>query len=225
MYYFNQFPQILYTFDENLFEYSSVVNIFARVKVLNSVLENALVYYEYPVKDSDTAPIIAFKYYGDALRHWMVYFANDVVDPYFDMPLNNFDLQNNIIEKYGSLANAQITLHSVVQYVNVTTSLAGTSNTISYQSTLQQPFTYDFTKNTLQPVTLPSIEYPEIDQGTSVCTLPDGSVVTTHTVWVAINAYDYYMNQNEEKRTVKLLDSQYAAPIEQQFQQLMNSST
>jgi hypothetical protein len=223
MYYFNSFPTILYSFDPNLFEYSAVVNIFARVKLINAVLDNSLVYYSYPVKDSDTAPIIAFKYYGDALRHWIVYFANQVTDPYFDMPLNNADLENNLVVKYGSLSNAQATLFEVTQYVNVTTVFQGSSNTISYQSTLQQPYSFNFTTNQLEGVTLPSIEFPVINRGSNTCTLPDGSVVTTTTTWVATNAYDYYIQQNENNRVIKLVDSQYAAPIEQQFQQLLNS--
>jgi hypothetical protein len=224
MYYFNSFPTILYSFDENLFEYHSVVNIFARVKLLNTVLDNSLVYYSYPVKDSDNAPVIAFKYYGDALRHWIVYFANQVTDPYFDMPLNYTDLENNLTVKYGSIANSQATLFEVTQYVNVTTTFQGTSNTISYQSTLQQPYTFNFTTGQLEEITLPSIEFPVLDQGTSTCTLPDGSVVSTTTTWVATNAYDYYIQQNENKRVIKLIDSQYATPIEQQFQQLLLNS-
>jgi hypothetical protein len=193
------------------------------VKLINAVLDNSLVYYSYPVKDSDTAPIIAFKYYGDALRHWIVYFANQVTDPYFDMPLNNADLENNLVVKYGSLSNAQATLFEVTQYVNVTTVFQGSSNTISYQSTLQQPYSFNFTTNQLEGVTLPSIEFPVINRGSNTCTLPDGSVVTTTTTWVATNAYDYYIQQNENNRVIKLVDSQYAAPIEQQFQQLLNS--
>jgi hypothetical protein len=225
MYYFAQMPQILYTFSEDLFNYQSVVNIFARVKILDSILQNSLVYYEYPVKDSDTAPVIAFKYYGDALRHWIVYFANQVIDPYFDMPLNQNDLENNLIVAYGSLANAQATLYEVTQYVNVTTSFMGSFNTVSYPSTLQQPYTFNFKTSQLEPVTLPTIDHPLLDQGSTTVELPDGSLVTTSTVWVATNAYDYFTNQNETKRTIQLLDSQYAAPVEQQFQSLMNSST
>ena len=222
MEYFQQFPKILYTFDSNLFDYRTVVNIFARTKILDDVLQNSLVYYNYNVKESDTAEIIASKYYGDTKRHWMVFFANQIVDPYFDMPLKQNDLDNNIIYKYGSLANAQATLYQVIQYVNVTTTFAGTSNTISYQSTLQNTYSYNFTTNQLTPVTLPSIAYPILDQGTTTVTFPDGTVVTTDTVWVAQSAYDYYHAENESKRKVQLLDSKYASSMESELKNLLS---
>jgi hypothetical protein len=223
MEYFAQLPQILYSFDPLKYDYRTVVNIFARVKVLDDVLQNSLVYYKYNMKDSDTAEIIAHKYYGDTKRHWMVFFANQVVDPYFDMPLKDNDLNNNIIIKYGSLANAQATLHHVNQYVNVTTSRAGTSNVQSYVSTLQDGYSYNFTTNQLEIITLPSIQHPILDQGSTTIVLTDGTTVVTDTVWVAVSNYDYEISQNESKRQLQLLDKQYAASLEQEFQQLLSS--
>ena len=221
MEYFQQFPTILYTFDPNLYDYKSVVNIFARVKILDAVLQNSLVYYQYAVKDSDTTEIIASKYYGDTKRHWMVFFANQVVDPYFDVPLKERDLENNIVLQYGSLANAQITLYRVQQFVNVTTTFAGTSNTISYQSTLEESFSYNFATRQLENITLPSIGSPILDQGTTTVVFPDGTTVKTDTVWVAQSAYDYYVQQNEEKRQVQLIDNQYATSLEQELKSLL----
>lgn len=223
MEYFAQLPQILYTFDPTKYDYRSVVNIFARVKVLDDVLQNSLVYYQYNMKDSDTAEIIAHKYYGDTKRHWIVFFANRVVDPYFDLPLKQYDLNQNIILKYGSLANAQATLHHVNQYVNVTTSFGGSSNTQSYVSTLNSAFTYNFTTNQVQAITLPTIMSPVLDQGTTSIVLADGTSVVTDTVWVAVSNYDYEVGQNEAKRKIQLLDKQYASSLEQEFTQLLSS--
>jgi hypothetical protein len=223
MEYFSRLPQILYTFDPTKYDYRSVVNIFARVKVLDDVLQNSLVYYEYNMKDSDTAEIIAHKYYGDTKRHWMVFFANQVVDPYFDMPLKQYDLDQNIILKYGSLANAQATLHHVNQYVNVTTSFGGSSNVQSYVSTLHDGYSYNFTTNQLQVITLPTVIHPVLDQGTTSILLADGTMVVTDTVWVAVSNYDYEVSNNESKRKIQLLDKQYASTLEQEFTDLLSS--
>lgn len=223
MEYFQQFPVILYTFDTSLYDYKSVVNIFARVKILDNILQNSLIYYPYSMKDSDKAETISSKYYGDTKRHWIVFFANRVVDPYFDMPLQEHDLEQNIILKYGSLANAQATLYQVQQYVNVTTSFAGTSNTISYVSTLEDAYSYNFVTKQLETIALPTIGSPILDQGTTTVTFPDGTVVTTDTVWVAQSAYDYYISENESKRTIQLLDKQYASTVEQELVSLLSS--
>jgi len=223
MYYFKQFPIILYSFDPAKFEYESVVNIFARVNVIPEILTNSLVYYEYQVKDSDTAPIIAFKYYGDALRHWMVYFANQVVDPYFDMPLSEDDLTNQIIYNFGTEANAQATLFNVTQYVNVTTVFQGTSNTISYVSTLQDPYSYNFRTRQLEAITLPTIQNPILQVSNTTVELADGTLVTTTTTLVAQDAYDYMTSANEQLRQIQLIDNQYASTLEQELTQLLSS--
>jgi len=223
MYYFQQFDQILYTFDENLYDYKTVVDIFSRVDVIPAVLQNSLIYYPYSVKDSDDATIIAFKYYGDSLRHWIVFFANQVVDPYFDMPLKEADLENNIILAYGSLENAQANLYQVVQYVNVTTTFGGTSNTISYVSSIEDTYSYNFATNALEPITLPSIEFPVINKGSTTVTFPNGTVVTTDTQWVAQSAYDYLVAQNESKRQIQLIDKQYASTLETELTSLLSS--
>ncbi len=223
MEYFAQFPTILYTFDPTKYDYKSVVNIFARVKILDSVLENSLVYYQYNMKDSDNAEIIAHKYYGDSKRHWLVFFSNSIVDPYFDMALKDNDLNQNIILKYGSLANAQATIHHVAQYVNVTTSFSGTSNTQSYVSTINDAYTYDFASKQLQAVTLPSINFPVIDKGSTTISFPDGTVVTTDTVWVAVTNYDYEVSNNESKRKIQLVDKQYSSEIESELKNILSN--
>jgi hypothetical protein len=199
-----------------------VRNIFAKVKVLDAVLQNSLVYYQYNMKDSDSPEIVADKYYGDTKRHWMVFFANQIVDPQFDMSLKQHDLEQNIIAKYGSLANAQATLHHVNQYVNVSTSFLGTITNSSYVSTLNAAYTYNFTTNQLQGITLPTIGSPILDQGTTVVTLADGSVVSTDTVWVAVSNYDYEVATNEAKRKIQLLDKKYATNLEKELTKLLS---
>lgn len=199
-----------------------MVNIFARVNVIPEILTNSLVYYEYQVKDSDTAPIIAFKYYGDTLRHWMVYFANQVVDPYFDLPLSEDDLTNQIIYNFGSEANAQATLINITQYVNVTTVFQGTSNTISYVSTLQDPYAYNFRTRQLEAITLPTIQNPILQVSNTTVELADGTLVTTTTTLVAQDAYDYMTSANEQLRQIQLIDNQYASTLEQEFTQLLS---
>lgn len=222
MEFFNQFPNLLYTFDPNQSEFVVLKNIFTRVKVLDAVLQNSLVYYKYSMKDGDTLESIAHKYYGDAKRHWLIIYANSIIDPYFDLPLNQANFDNNIKIKYGSLANAQATLHHINQIETVTSSVNGSSNTQVYISTLtNQPYTYDFLLNKLVPQTLPSIGFPEVIIGSVTLDLPDGTVATTDTKLEAISNYDYELGVNEGKRQIVLIDKKYAAQIENQLQQLL----
>ncbi len=222
MEYFGSFPTILYTFDPNKIEYTTVRNIFSRVKILDDVLQNSLVYYQYSMKDGDNAEIIADKYYGDVKRHWIVFFANKVVDPYFDMPLKQHDLEQNIIANYGSLSNAQAVIHHVEQRTNVTTSLYGTVTNEQYIATVNQPYTYDFSLKQLQALTLPNIANPTIQQSSTSISLADGSVVTTAVLLQAVSNYDYEVSKNESKRQIQLLDKQYASIMEKQLTSLLS---
>jgi hypothetical protein len=220
MQYFESFPTILYSFDPST-GFQLVTNIFARVKFLDKILSNTLVYYPYSVQDGDTAWSIADKYYDDPQRHWIVYFAQQLVDPYFDWPLTQKDLDNNIVARYGSIANAQATLDHIEQQAATTVKLNGVNTTNWSNTTLNSAFTYDFSSRQVQAVTLPSIGTPLIDKGTITYSTPDGSVVTTHTQWVAVDAYTATINNNERKRQIRLIDKSYVKVIEDQLTTLL----
>lgn len=221
MQYFEQFPSILYSFDPANGSFQMVTNIFARVKFLDSILSNTVIYYPYSVQDGDTPWSIADKYYDDPQRHWIVMFANRIIDPYFDWPLTQNDLDENIVAKFGSIANAQATLDHIESQTQTTLVLRG-HTTINWANvTLNSAFTYNFTTNQVQQVTLPSIAFPVIPKGTIQYTAPDGSNVTSTTNWVAIDSYTAAIKQNEGKRIIKLLDKQYVSVVESQLTSLL----
>jgi Base plate wedge protein 53 len=224
MYYFQQFPNLYYTFDPNLQQFKVLKNIFTRVDILSSVLTNSLVYYQYQWQDGDTLESIAFKYYGDPLRHWMIIFANTIIDPYFDIPLNADAFSNNIIAKFGSEANAQSTLGVIQQQQTVITTIGQGSNTVIYNATVTpQPFTFNFKTNMVIPQTLPTLDNPVILVSDETVITPDGSIVQTITELMAVSAYDNEVAINEAKRNIVLIDSNYAGQLEAEFQQLLGT--
>lgn len=214
--YFDQFPQIYYTFDPNLQEFKSVVNIFVRMKLLDSILQNIAIFDTYDVKDGDTPESIAYKLYNDSERHWIVLYANQIVDPYFQWPLTVDQLNQNLVDQFGSIENAVGTLHHIEKRTNVIT-------TINYQQTMN---TYiSIIDNDVLAVdgssTLPTISNPVIQVGANnVVTFSDGSVVDTSVQLVAVSNYDYTVNQNESQRTIKLVRPEFVNQIEQEFQNL-----
>lgn len=109
MKYFTYFPQIEYS--NNL-----VTNLMVRTRIRDSVLKNTVVYYPYVVTDEDRADIIAHKYYGDPGRAWLIFYANEIVDPIFDWPLTYTELMRHLEYKYGSIPTAHQTIHN---YYNI----------------------------------------------------------------------------------------------------------
>jgi len=222
--YFDQFPNLFYTFDPDRIEFYTLKNIFTRVNMLSSVMQNSLVYYQYSYKDSDTLETLAYKYYGDAKRHWIIIFANLIIDPYFDLPLKPNDFANNVILAYGSEAAAQSNLAFYQQNTTITTSFQGQSNTQSYlASVTPTPFTYNFTTKEVIPASLPGLGQT-ITTYQGEAEAPDGSIVNTKVTLTGISIYDNLVAINERKRNIVLIDAAYAPQIEAQFQSLLSSS-
>jgi len=222
MEYFQQFPQILYSFDTANNDFRTVVNILDRALIIPQVLAQGYVFYPYNYKDQDKPEVVAFKYYGDTKRHWMVMYANQIIDPWNDFALNQSDFNNNVIAQYGSLANASSNLHHVeVHTTTVTVSPLGASNTETVVTILDSPYVYNFSTGQVQNITLPTIMNPTISLGSTTTVTHDGSTVTISQVMIAVSALTYLQQQNEAKRTIQLLDKQYAPTLEKQFQELL----
>lgn len=56
---------------------------------------------EYKIKDYDTPENICLRLYNDSSLAWILLYLNDIIDPFYDWPLNSNELQKYIINKYG----------------------------------------------------------------------------------------------------------------------------
>lgn len=92
--YFNNLPQINY-------QNTLVRDITRRVNFLKSTIENPYVFLPYTVKQGERAEDIAYHYYGNANYSWLVYLANNMIDPYHEWPMDPDTFDNYIIEKYS----------------------------------------------------------------------------------------------------------------------------
>ncbi len=76
MQYFDTLPKIIQT--DNVGISRVFTNLLARASIIPDVLKNPLVYYSYDIQEGDTPETIAYKYYGDSYRYWIVLFANEL---------------------------------------------------------------------------------------------------------------------------------------------------
>lgn len=95
------------------FEYSELAatNILVRAKIREFVLTNAAVYYKHTIEDADRPDSLATRYYGNSNYTWLIFYANQIYDPFFDWPLSHEALINHLINKVGSLEIAKQTAH------------------------------------------------------------------------------------------------------------------
>lgn len=172
-------------------------NIMARLSIIPSVLKNPLLYYEYDVQDGDTPEIVAHKYYGDVNRYWIVLFSNQMMDPQFDWPLDYRNLVSYIEDKYQD-PNA---IHSYQKIITLTNLKDNTTTVNTY--------------------TISQTEFDDIVEETKTLDMVSGVVVYTLEK-KSITNYEYEVQVNDAKRSIKLLNRDYASQLEQEFQALMN---
>jgi len=105
--YFKEFPTIFYTFPgksvqdlESRFQ-RVVTDITQNVRARKDIFNDILIYDEYDIKDNETPEVIADKYYGSSLYHWIIMLANQRYDYLRDYPMSELELKKYIEEKYG----------------------------------------------------------------------------------------------------------------------------
>ena len=98
--FFNKFPVINYG-------NTSAVNLLARVNINQLALNNKQSYYDYAMNDGERIDNISYDYYSNSDFVWLIGLANQIIDPYYDLPLNSDQLNSFIINKYGSILAAQ----------------------------------------------------------------------------------------------------------------------
>lgn len=98
--YFNFFPSTEYA-------NTIVTNVISKVKFDQSVQKNLAVFYPYTIEQGERPDQIAARYYDNPELDWVIYLANDIMDPYYDWPLSQNQLYNYLSAKYGSVSNAQ----------------------------------------------------------------------------------------------------------------------
>ena len=111
--YFNKIPEITYN---NVL----VRDVSRRVAFLKNSIQNPYVFLPYTIEEGDRAEDIAFHYYGDPNYSWMIYLANDIIDPYNEWPMDEYTFHQYIVEKYKDRSGGR-TGYDVLSWAQDTT--------------------------------------------------------------------------------------------------------
>jgi hypothetical protein len=196
MQYFDTLPKIIKT-DPNG-NSTLMVNLIARCSVIPDILKNPLVYYSYDIQEGDTPEIIAYKYYGDSYRYWIVLYVNQILDPQWQWPMQSSVLESYITDKYNF--NTKATIH---HYEKVITKFDSRTSTTTIDKYIIDQQAY----NTLQT-------------GVFERSMATGQFTIT-TSRRTVSYYEYETDLNESYRNIKLLNSIYVGELEKQFKKLM----
>lgn len=206
--YFNYFPKTAYTFDGTNIQY--VTNLLSKVSFESDFKENSVIYYEYLVSDGETPEIVAHKIYGSAEKHWIILMLNDILHPQFDWPLNESSLNKFIDIKYRQS-----------QYANSSTEGVGTTwakNHVKEYHKIQTK-TNTILNETISVDTLnvTQNDYANVAATSTNYTLSDNTTINISVTKDTLSYYDYEIDENESKRSIKILKPDFVPVVEQEF--------
>jgi len=191
--YFRYFPEITY-------KGRQVKDITRRVRFLEQVQTDPRVFLPYTVKEGETADEIAYHYYGSANYAWLVFIANNIIDPYYDWPMTQAKLDAFISDKYRSLAEESEGTTLSDRQVLEWTQNATISDNIAYYYNLLEP----------------EIRLSRDSYGIGFD--PDFEAAD----WTPIRYYDYEFFTNEDKRQIFLVDREFAPSTEKELKSILN---
>ena len=67
---------------------------------MSAIQNNPFLYYPYTVQEGERAEDIAQFYYGSVDYIWLVYMANNIIDPYHEWPLDPRTFNAYLVDKY-----------------------------------------------------------------------------------------------------------------------------
>ena len=244
--YFDFFPKIKYDINRNQFPVQeTVTDIFYRLGMIRNTVAQTSSYYVYDIEDGDTPEILAGKFYDDAGAGWIILYANYIIDPQWEWPLTDEQFNKYIIGKYGSIENAATKVHHFEKVIERYNSSTDTTTIDRYVINAERltgniidiPFNYFYPYAISSESTVDSTDVRvdtvnnliniDFDFGDKTGSLPDTQSIVTinmgdHTVIektykTVVYSYDYEMNLNDAKRSIKIIKKDFYNTIMNEF--------
>jgi hypothetical protein len=196
--YFRYYPQTQYAFANGSFTIEKSVKNISLKTVLKDGLsqDDPYAFLRYTISEDEKAEDIADFYYDDPAMSWLVYFANDIVDPYTQWPKTYENFTEYFRKKYASQALPTGT--DAIVWGQDTTR---TDNIVHWKNT-------DDETMLISP-----------DSYIRAQTF-NGDFVAGD--WTAVRRFDYEMEENEELRNIILVNSSYSTTVLENLRSLLN---
>ena len=211
--YFNYFPKIVYSANNNTAGLDTVTSITSRFNFTDNFKLNSSIFYTYDVQESDTPEIIAGKFYKNPEKHWIVLMFNDIVDPQYDWPLKSSDLINFIDKKYTANGAANTTVQTGLAWA------MSINNVQAYYKVVTK--TNQDNIDFIEKIQVDANTYANVAATTQSFTLNSGDIITQKIAKEKQTYYDYEVSENENKRTIKLIKPEFISAIEKEFKRVI----
>lgn len=239
--FFDKFPIIRYQISGVKYSsFQSIRNLLFRTAVIREALSNSSSYMRYIIRDGDTPEILASKIYGDPQAHWMILYANDMIDAQYDWPMTSTVFPKYMADKYRIMAEDD--LGPGLQDYEVIAWTQDTTNIPSYhhyekvikrenqseQITEETRFVINKSKLTDNELNVPFDYYDDladVQDVTPVNLNVPGQTIIETVYRNAVTYYDYENELNEAKRTIRIIKKEYYTQMNTEFGILTNKNT
>jgi len=210
--YFNNFPTTYYTLSDTNSDLDVVTDVTKRIAFEQEFKKNSAAYIKYFVDDGDTPEIVAYKYYGDAEKHWIVLMMNDIVDTQYDWPMKESNVIKLIESKYSANASPG------------QTGLDWAKNNIQAYYKVETKTVVSTGQYSVDKVRVDANTYANISVSDITYTLEEGKQLNISTTKETKNYYDYEIDLNESKRNVILLREEFVPLALRELKTVFNMS-
>lgn len=171
----------------------TIRDISRRGIIRHSLFTNPYVFLPYTITDDERPEDVAFYYYEDPEFVWLIYWANNIIDPYSQWPLSSNVWDQMMIKKYQHVSGT--TGYPVIAWTQNNTI---TENILHYinnedKSIKINPYTYSLLS------------------------------ISDKTNWSPVRIFDYELQLNDDKRVIQLIDKRYANQAVVELKKVMNA--
>jgi len=189
--YFSELPNVEYALTVNKAGKQTSVNIkdyFHLLRLREDIFKEDTLYYSYSIQNGERPEQISYKEYGDEQYYWVVLQVNDIVDYYNQWPLSDYELQEFIAKKYGSVENQ----YAVHHYETVETKDLSGNIILPGGLVVTKDYVYS---------------YPDMPGSTNFLTsLP-----------LDVTNYEYEKRLNDDKREIVLIQKKYIYQFQDEY--------
>ena len=112
--YFSYFPNIEYPIKllkSGRTESITIKDYFHLLLPRDDIFKEETLYEQYYVKNGQRPDQISYNLYGDEQYYWIILQINEIIDYYTQWPLSQYELDEYILQKYGSSTKADEIRH------------------------------------------------------------------------------------------------------------------
>ena len=207
--YFRELPNISYPSllsSQNKVESRiTVKNLFKRSRLRTDLDQAITAFNYYDVKEGIRPDMIAQELYDNSELDWIILTSNNITNIRNEWPLSHNDLQEYMLEKYGSEANiAKVHHHETIEIIDQYSRLV-----MPGSLEVDSDFSFNFVGNVVS------------SSGTLIKLDLGGISLAKINPVRAITNYQYEAKINDEKRRIRVLKSEYLSAFISEHREIM----